>query len=453
MLPELKTPIPGSRSRELAQELRRYESRNVTYLSERFPIFWERAHGVNVWDLDGNRFLDFTSGFGVASLGYTPESVTEVLRDQAGKLTHAMGDVHPAAEKLQLCRKLSELTFENWGAGIGKTILTNSGAEAIEAALKTSWIATGKPGVISFEGSYHGLTCGALSVTGHPMFRKPFEKTLAGFSHFIPYPRPSDDLLVGTDLRAVRSSNRSLRPELITMIIESLVDQNSIGSILVEPIQGRGGEIIPPDGFLKQLRTIADRWGLLLIFDEIYTGWHRTGKRFACDHEGVVPDLVCVGKALTGGFPMGACVGKASVMDAWPESKGEALHTSTFLGNPIGCRMALESLRCLESDPVVQEVTEKGARLLEGLKKWAEKDSRFRNPRGRGLLAGIEVCAPDGKPDPALCGKIVVESLARGLIILGGGTEQNVLSFTPPFGISEEEIQFALKTVEEVALR
>src|SRR5277367_5405815 len=188
MLPELLTPIPGPKSRRLAKQLRAHESRNVTYVSPKFPVFWQSAEGAHVWDVDGNRFLDLTSGFGVASLGFTPEPVVRAMEKQAAQLYHAMGDVHPTAEKVELCRRLSQLTFEQWNLGPGKAILTNSGSEAVEAALKTAWLATKRRGVLAFTGSYHGLGYGALTVTGRHLFRDPFAAQLADFATFMPFP-------------------------------------------------------------------------------------------------------------------------------------------------------------------------------------------------------------------------------------------------------------------------
>jgi 4-aminobutyrate aminotransferase-like enzyme len=442
VLPELKTSIPGPRSRELAVELRAHESRNVTYVSPGFPVFWEQAHGANVWDVDGNRFLDLTSGFGVASLGFTPDKIVAAMLDQAPRLYHAMGDVHPSAEKAALCRKLSQLTFEKWNLGAGKAILTNSGSEAVEAALKTAWLATKRRGVLTFTGSYHGLGYGALTVTGRTLFRDPFAAQLADFATFMPFPDAIDPSTHQPDA-------------MITFLAqaENLLKKGEIGAIIVEPVLGRGGEVVPPDWFLPVLRSLANQFGAVLIFDEIYTGFHRTGRRFACDHWNVQPDLICVGKALTSGFPLAACVGRASVMDtAWPESTGEALHTSTFLGNPLGCRMALESLELLEAEPWSERVEKLGAYLENGLRKVQGTSKRWGRIRGLGLMRGIEILDVEGKPDAGGAGLLVEAMLARGVILLSGGVEQNVLSFTPPFVISEEEIDFALGQLADLIL-
>jgi 4-aminobutyrate aminotransferase-like enzyme len=438
MLPELLTPIPGPRSRELARELRQYESRNVTYISARFPVFWDRADGVNVWDVDGNRFLDLTSGFGVASLGYGPAPVVEGVHDQLDRLYHAMGDVHPTAEKVALCRRLSQLTFEAWELGPGRTILANSGSEAVEAALKTAWLATKRRGVAAFIGGYHGLGYGALTVTGRDYFRAPFTEQLADFATFLPFP----------------DAGSEFAPDEKTFLreIEPALARGDIGAILVEPVQGRGGEIVPPDWFLPRLRELADRFGALLTLDEIYTGFYRTGPRFACDRWDVRPDLICVGKALTGGFPLAACVGRAALMDtAWPESAGEALHTSTFLGNPLGCRMALQALEMFEEKPWRCLVEKLGLDLQAALQKLQALGAPWGRPRGVGLMQGLEVIDHAGNPDAARAGRIVEAMLARGVILLSGGVAQNVLSFTPPFVIEGVEINFALQALAESA--
>jgi len=450
VLPELNTSIPGPRSRELAVELRAHESRNVTYVSPRFPVFWERAHGANVWDVDGNRFLDLTGGFGVASLGYTPDKIVAAIQDQAARLYHAMGDVHPSAEKAALCRRLSQLTFEKWKLGAGKAILTNSGSEAVEAALKTAWLATKRRGVLAFTGGYHGLGYGALTVTGRTLFRDPFAAQLADFATFMPFPTCQHCPFGATNREPPACPPDCMNTFAIRA--ENLLKKKTIGAILVEPVQGRGGEVVPPDWFLPMLRSLANQFGAVLIFDEIYTGFHRTGRRFACDHWGVQPDLICLGKALTSGFPLAACVGRTKLMDeAWPESTGEALHTSTFLGNPLGCRMALESLDLLEAEPWGKRTTALGRHLEKGLRRMQAASKHWGWIRGLGLMRGIEICDAGGAADAVRAGQLVEAMLARGIILLSGGVGQNVLSFIPPFVITKEEIDFALAELAEAA--
>lgn len=444
MLPELRTEIPGPRSRELAARLRRAESRNVTLVTGQWPVFWERAEGVNVWDADGNRFLDFTAGFGVAGLGHSAAPVRAALADQAARLLHAMGDVHPAESKVELCEMLGEMTFGRWGAGRGKVILGNSGSDAIEAALKTSVLHTGKPGLLVFEGAYHGLGYGALEASAMEFFRSPFAAQLGRFAVKVPYPycyrcpfgHGGAFALEGGDFPNCSSACL----EDLRKRIRAEISRREIGAILVEPVQGRGGDIVPPRDFLRLLRRVCDEEKILLIADEIYTGLNRTGRLFACDHSDIVPDIVCLGKALTSGFPLSACVGRAEVMDAWPESTGEALHTSTFLGNPLGCAMAVASLREHAKPETADKVRAAGRHLRAALGKISSP--RIGNLRGVGLLAGIEIVGPDGSPDAATAAHCVTTSLRQGILLLAGGCHGNIISLSPPFDLAPQESDF-----------
>ena len=429
MLPKLITEIPGPRSRALAAELKRYECRNVTYVAEDWPVFWQRAEGANVWDEDGNRYLDLTAAFGVAGLGHG--WAAPVMRKQSRELIHGMGDVHPTALKVEVCKLLSGMTFERWGEGVGKVTLSNSGFEAVESALKTAMITTGKAGIASFNQGYHGLGYGALLGGGMEKFRRPFEGQLAPLRAQLDFPSDGADAEAGM---------ARLDEQL------ALLDGSKLGAVLVEPIQGRGGKVVPPDGFLAKLRAWCDANEALLIYDEIYTGLNRTGKLFACDWEGVVPDIICIGKSLSGGYPISACVGKASVMDAWPKSEGEALHTSTFLGNPVGCAMAVASLKEHARQQTADEVIAQSRllnELLEGL-----ESSLIYQLRGRGLMIGIELRHADGSAAGDVAGQVLSDMLARGIFMLADGAEGNVLAFTPPFVISEEEMHYAVNQLQ-----
>ena len=425
MFPKLTTNIPGPVSLKLSEELKKYENRNVTYTADDWPVFWERAEGVNIWDADGNRFLDLTSAFGVAGLGHGWSAAE--MRKQSESLIHGMGDVHPTALKVDVCRKLSAMTYERWEDKPGKTILSNSGSEAVESALKTALMVTGKAGVISFKNSYHGLGYGALLGGGMEKFREPFESQLAPLRHVLDFPDG--------------------RPEALAELVEQLsaLDASEIGALIVEPIQGRAGKRVPPDGFLALLRSWCDNFNIVLIFDEIYSGFNRTGDLFACEHEGVVPDLICLGKSMSGGFPISACVGRASVMDAWPESPGEALHTSTFLGNPVGCAMASASLDEHILPSVRKRVSTTGNLLRSGLESLDHP--LVYEVRGRGLMLAVELRNEDGSSAGDLAGVVLSDMLQRGIIMLADGVDGNVLAFTPPFDLSEEEIEFIIHQV------
>jgi 4-aminobutyrate aminotransferase-like enzyme len=432
MLPEKITQIPGPLSLEWAQRLRKHESRHVTYVSPRFPVFWERALGANVWDVDGNCYLDLTSGFGVATAGFGAEPLVKAYQSQSAQLYHGMGDVHPTRLKVELCELLSQMTFERWQAGVGKVILGNAGFEAVEVALKTAYLWTGKAEVVAFQGGYHGLGYGALSVTGRGEFRSPFQAQLKEFAHFLPYP-----------------GEGSQSQEDLSQSIRLLAATGRVGAVLVEPVQGRGGEIFPPDWFLPLLRRLCNETGLLLILDEIYTGFYRCGNLFACERVSVVPDLICLGKAMSGSFPISACVGREEIMDAWPESSGEALHTSTFLGHPVGCALALASLRMWIKPETADQVRrtsdfwKEEVQVLRGCQDVA-------GLRGRGLLWGIELRDAFGNPLAARVGRMMEEALAAGLIVLGGGVENNVITLSPNLCVTREEARWALALIREL---
>ena len=349
LFPRLVTPVPGPRSRELARCLRRVESPNVTYLAPDFPVFWEEAKGCLVTDVDGNRFLDVTAAFGVASVGHSHPRVVAAVRAQAEKLLHGMGDVHPSEVKVRLCERVAELV----PLPHPQVILGQNGGDAVEAALKTAMLATGRPGVLAFEGGYHGLTYGALDVTARADFRTPFQPQLGRFTRHLPY---------GCPLEHVRAHLTDHTP----------------GAILAEPIQGRGGIVVPPPGWLRGLREVCSETNTLLILDEIFTGWGRTGDWFACDHEKVIPDILCVGKAMGGGLPISACVASTDLMASWGESTGEALHTSTFLGNPVACAAALAALDVLEEEDLPGRALQ-GGQSLPGACTRSNLSSRSRS--------------------------------------------------------------------------
>jgi 4-aminobutyrate aminotransferase/(S)-3-amino-2-methylpropionate transaminase len=347
----------------LAERLARVESRNVTCLAP-LPIFWERAQGVNVWDVDGNRFVDLTAAFGVAVAGHAHPSIVTAVQDQAAILLHGMGDVHPSAMKVELLERLVDL-FP--GGEEARAVLGSSGSDAVETALKTAQLATGRAGVIAFDGAYHGLAFGALDTTARSMFRDDFAARLP---HATCFARYGD----GGDLR--RAARECAQP---------------VGAVIVEPIQGRGGERIPPEGFLRELRAHCDREGWLLIADEVYTGFGRTGRWFACEHEDVVPDLLCVAKGMASGMPISACIGRRRVMDAWPVSQGEALHTQTFLGHPPGCAAALASIAVIEGEKLVERAAETGRTALAHLEQQLAGCDAVAGVRGLGLMLGIEL--------------------------------------------------------------
>jgi 4-aminobutyrate aminotransferase-like enzyme len=516
--------IKNQKSKIVLDLLRAYESRNVIFVEPdgTWPIVWERAKGMQVWDADGKRYLDLTGAFGVAAAGHANPSVVQAGQRQMARLLHAMGDVHPHALKAKLARELSRLTFERWTNGdewgesppsavhspqsnlqpslirhssstlhhpsstipprrgvarhpplSGKTIFCNSGFEAVEAALKTAMLATGKPGVVAFVGAYHGLGYGALNATHRRHFRNPFRSQLGEFGHFVPFPyersgkplkrlgssafadtglKPGVNERDGLGRKGLDQGAEARELKKLEAAIRALFRGQRIGAVLVEPIQVRGGINIPPRNFLSLLRELCIEYGALLVFDEVYTGFGRTGKWFACEHSATIPDLICLGKALTGGFPLSACVGQADLMDAaWPPSSGEAIHTSTFLGHPVGCAMALAQINEIETRGLVQRSARLGVMLLEALASLGPGFSALAlSARGLGLLAGLELRGKDGRPAAEAALTAIKEMLHRGFVLLPEGEHANVISFTPPLTISENQLKAAVAELAEV---
>jgi len=425
-LPRVATEVPGPRSRALIDKLACYECPAITARRARRadalgaaaadPIVWQAARGSVVLDVDNNVFVDITSGFGVATLGHGASTVCEAGVAQLQKpLIHAMGDAFPDSSRIELLQELASLL-----PGLPKGILGCSGADAVQAALKTAALKTGKSGVLAFSGSYHGLAHGALAPSMYKAddFREPFINQLGAhvtFARFAISPLPS---LAG------------------------------IGAVIVEPLQGRGGVRAAPVEWLIALRAHCDSEGALLIYDEIYTGFGRTGSWFAYQSAGQgiggehgtgapEPDLICLGKAMGGGFPISVCLGTADAMNAWGASKGEALHTQTFLGNPLGCSMALAALRELRRLDAPRVARQKGQKLKSLL---AAKG--LTNVRGRGLMLACEV------PDPLY---VMASTLRSGIIALpcGEGPHFNAIAIIPPVTITEEQMRAAVHAIAQ----
>jgi 4-aminobutyrate aminotransferase-like enzyme len=416
LLPEIVVTPPGPRSRALCLDLGRLEAPGVNTLTgptgDEPTVVWAEALGANVLDADGNRYLDLTSGFGVAAVGHRHPRVVAAVRDQAERLLHGLGDAaaHPA--RIELARRLAALA----PVDDPRVYFAVSGADAVEVAAKTAILATGRPGLVAFEPAYHGVTLGALALSARPEFRRPFARHLHPHVHRLPF---------GAE----------------PWQIDHLSRRRPLAAVIVEPIVGREGVIPPPEGWLAELAAVCRRREVLLIADEVFTGFGRTGARFAVDHDRVRPDLLCCGKALGGGLPIGAVVGRAPLMAAW-RTGGEALHTGTFLANPISCAAALAVLDILEDQDLPARARALGETLAERLAPWPDRFEKVTATRGRGLLWGVELT---GRPTA----KQVVQSLqALGVLALAGGPEGRVLQLVPPLTITEEQLRTALDTIE-----
>lgn len=404
-LPVLRTPVPGPRSRELAKRLAavespafeaRREARKETSGEDFSPIVYASASGDNVTDVDGNVFVDMTAGFGAMLLGHRPPP-------RSDDLVLALGDVYASEVKVRACEEIAKL-FPEKGA---RVMLGLSGSDAVACALKTSLLATKKPRVVAFEGSYHGLSHGPLAALGFaPSFREPFAAHLGVPVTFAPYPSQPSEL--DASLAAVRAALKG----------------GDVGAVLVEPILGRGGCVVPPSSFLAALRSLTFESDALLVFDEIWSGMGRTGAMLAADHVGVVPDVLCLGKGLGAGVPVSACIGKASVMEHWGAHGGTLIHTATHFGSPPACAAALATIASLRAGALLAEVAEKGDALLR------ELEQRGITARGRGLMIGIV------ERDAATALALARRLLAKGYIVLTGGARGNVLTLSPPLTIA-----------------
>ena len=413
---EAPSPRDGESARDLFARLQRVASPGLFGGGALPPVIWERASGTRVWDVEGRAYLDLTAAFGVAAVGHAHPDVVEAVARQARQLPHAMGDVHPARITVELLERLAALV----PPPLRQIHLGVTGSDAVEAALKTAVLATGRPGVLAFAGAYHGLSYGALALTDRMHFRGPFTAQLAAHVEHAPWVGP-DDAAFGA--------------------IESILASRRIGAVILEPIQGRGGVRPAPGGLLPALAILCRQHGALLIADEIFTGFGRTGRGFAIEEEAVVPDLLLVGKALGGGLPIAAAIGSEAVMSAWRGQTGPALQTSTYLGHPLAAAAALAVLEIFAREDLVARAARLGATFQHELRAALHNIPGVAEIRGRGLLAGVALAHPvTGAPDGERALRVMGELAARGVLVLTAGAEDEVIELSPPLVITETEL-------------
>lgn len=419
LAPHLVTEVPGPESRALATRLAAAEcpaagarrlAREEASGEPFAPIVYREGRGANVWDVDGNRYVDFVAGFGALSFGHGAPFIARAARAQEERLGLALGDVYGSDVKVEVLEALRALHWDREA----RVMLGLSGADATTAALKTAALASGKAGVIAFEGAYHGLSHGPLAACGlKESFRAPFAGQTGGFVQFAPF--PTDAAALARSLAAVRT----------------LLARGDVGAVLVEPILGRGGVVVPPPDFLPELRTLAHEKGALLVADEIWTGLGRSGAALAS--EAARPDIVCVGKALGGGHAISAAIGSGAAMAAWGAHGGATLHTATHFGAPPACAAALAVLERMRHPGFLEDIERRGlllrAALLEHLA------DRVRDVRGRGLMIGV------GLRNGAEALAVMQRMLRRGYIVLTGGVQGDVLTLTPPLDVHESAFE------------
>lgn len=418
--PWIRTQLPGPRASALIANDERYTSPSYTRV---YPLAVERGYGAIIEDVDGNRFLDFTAGIAVCSTGHCHPRVVAAIQEQAGRLVHMSGTDFYYAPQGELAKKLAEITP---GAGAKRVFFTNSGAESVEAAFKLARYHTGRQHMIAFFGAFHGRTLGALSLTGSKVVQR------RGFAPLIPMVSHVDYPNSYRGLQSLESLNQ------LEDLFKRTVAPQEVAGIIVEPIQGEGGYIVPPPEFHRELRKLCDQHGILLIADEVQSGMGRTGKMFAMEHWGVVPDVVCLAKGIASGMPLGAIIAREGIMDWGPGS-----HASTFGGNPISCVAALETIKLLE-ESLMENARLVGEHLKGRLRDLMARHRAIGDVRGIGLMIGAELVRDRGtkEPDAGLRDEVVQACFRQGLLLLGCGA--STLRFCPPLVITREQCDTAV---------
>ncbi len=389
---------------------------------------WDHGEGHILYDSAGRGYLDFACGIATTSLGHHHPAVTEAIKDQADKLLHicnALGYLEPVG-------RLAAMLADACPDPLDTVFFGNSGAEAVEGALKLARRVTGRPGIIAFRGAFHGRTYGAASVTSSSInYRLGYEPLLPGV-YLTPYPNVYR--YFGDDEEAATAGAMGA----LRTLLAHEIPPSEVAAIIIEPIQGEGGFNPAPAEFLRQLRSLCDEHGILLVCDEIQSGIARTGKMWAFEHAGIVPDVVCVAKALANGMPIGAIVTRRELQERW----GVGAHGTTFGGNPVSCAAGVAVMRTIEEQGLVANAAARGDELIAALKGLMAEDERIGDVRGHGLMVGVELVKDRAtrEPDTQLCEALITAAADHGLLILNCGTHHNVIRFLPPIDVSAEEI-------------
>ena len=412
-LPAMRVPPPGPRSKQLSQRARQAEAPGInTLYKDHDNVFWREAKGGNVLDVDGNRYIDFTAGFGVAAVGHQHPDVLAAVHRQGDRLLHGLGDAMGHPRRVELAEHLQEIA----PVDDPKVYFAVSGADAIEVAIKTLLLASDRQRLLVFQPSYHGLTFGALAASSRESFREPFEAHIHA---------NLDRLDFGCDISH----------------IESHLEKGDVAGVLLEPIVGREGVLLPPKGWLRQVADLCKQHNVPLVADEIFTGFGRTGALFAVDHDNVRPDILCCGKALAGGLPIGVVIGRSDLMDAWT-TQGEALHTATFVAHPLACAAALASLKVIETTDLVDHARQVGDDIRRRVQDWTTRYPIIQEIRGLGMLWGFQM------RDAEIATQLTQQLMASGLLLLAGGEQGNVVQWVPPLNIHNRQLRWAVDAFE-----
>jgi diaminobutyrate-2-oxoglutarate transaminase len=437
--PKVATQPPGPKAKALLDRQKRVDSNALVYPSQ-VPLAPERGLGATVMDADGNYYIDFSGGVGVLNVGHSNPDVVEAIKSQSEKLTHALD--FPGIPRVMLSEKLVEIAPGDLRNKSKVFLCGPTGADAVEAAVKLGKYHSHKPGVISFEGGWHGVTGSGLAATGKKGAKERFLPLMPEVYH-VPYAYcyrcvfgleyPSCDLQCAKYLEHVIRDPDS--------------GATSPGSVLIEPIQGEGGIVVPPDGYLQEVRRICTKYGLILIVDEIQTGFARTGRMFCCENWGVTPDILCVSKTMGGGLPLAALIIKEE-MDTWPSGA----HVGTFRGNLLSCAAGLASINFIEKNELSSRADELGQKTLGQLKEVAKRSQFIGDVRGKGLYVGVEFVKDKGtkEPAPEILKEVQERCFQKGVILWKGGRWNNVARFMPALVITESLLEQGLEIFEQV---
>src|ERR1700704_1491103 len=411
----MKTTMPGPRAAELIARDAKAMSPSFT---RAYPFVMERGEGCWATDVDGNTFLDFTAGIAVNTTGFSHPKVVAAIEEQAKRFLHMSGTDFYYRSEIELAERLEAKILPGTPA---RVFFTNSGAEAIEGAMKLARFTTGRPSYIAFIGGFHGRTFGALSLTASKASqRRGFAPLLSSVFH-APYPAASRGVTTDYSLKRIEELFATVAPP------------ESVAAVFVEPIQGEGGYLVPPDDFLPRLRELTKKHGILLVADEVQSGMGRTGKFLAIEHTGVEPDIVCLAKGIASGLPLGAFIARAEQM-AWQPGS----HGSTFGGNPIACAAGIATLDLLE-DGLMENAGRVGAVLQDGLREIAATHPQVTDVRGRGLMLALELKTPE------LAGQLVQSAFERGLLLLTAGSR--AVRISPALVLDSEEAATGLEII------
>ena len=433
--PKLATALPGPRARAAVEADHRLISPSYT---RSYPLVAKRGRGIRVEDADGNEFLDFAAGIAVVSTGHCHPEVVAAIQKQAGELLHISGTDFYNEALTDLAERLSAVAPM---PGPHCFFYGNSGAEAIECAMKLARYHTGRQHIISFLGAFHGRTMGALSLTGSkPQQKRRFAPLVPGVTH-VRYPYTYRGCTGGPQDEEAFALGCARYIE--EKLFKTILPPEEVAAIFIEPIQGEGGYVVAPDNFMRELRALCDRHGILLVVDEVQCGCGRTGKWWAVEHSGVQPDIVCIAKGIASGMPLGICMSRAEVMDWAPGS-----HASTFGGNPVCIAAALATMDIIEREAMANAGSV-GGFMMERLRGWLRSHPIVGDVRGRGLMIGIEIVKDKAtrEPAPELRNRIETLAFERGLMVLGCG--ETTIRLAPPLVLSKEEATVALDLLEE----